>query len=400
VLDVVYNHLGPAGNYLSEFGPYFTSRHRTHWGDAMNFDGPGSAEVRRYVIDNALMWMRDYQCDGLRLDAIHAIVDDSARHILEQLADEVEAWSCHLRRPLFLIAESDRNDPRVVRHRDAGGYGIDAVWSDEWHHAVHAALTGERRGYYEDFGPLSMVAKAAKQAWVYDGLWSPHRRRVHGRSPAGLSGHHFVISVQNHDQVGNRAIGDRLSTLTTPGRLKVAAALMLTGPFTPMLFQGEEWGATAPFQYFTDHEDPELGKAVSMGRRSEFAAFGWDPAGIPDPQDPDTFSRSKLDWAQRSKDEHQEMESWYRQLIWLRRSHPELTDPRLEGVETSYDEGQQWLQVQRGRLVLAANLAPAERLLPVPAAISMLCTSDDSIMISENRLLLPPDSVALFEREK
>lgn len=397
VMDVVYNHLGPAGNYLSEFGPYFTSRHRTNWGDAVNFDGPGSAEVRRFVLDNALMWLRDYQCDGLRLDAVHAIADDSACHILEQLADEVDALSCHLRRRVFLIAESDRNDPIVVRHRDAGGYGIDAVWADEWHHALHAALTGERRGYYEDFGPLSMLAKAARQAWVYDGIWSPYRRRVHGRPPSGMSGHQFVVSVQNHDQVGNRAMGDRLTSLTSPGRLKVAAALMLTGPFTPMLFQGEEWAAASPFLYFTDHEDPDLGAAVSAGRRNEFAAFGWDPAEVPDPQDPDTFYRSRLDWAERTKDEHQEIESWYRKLVSLRRRHPELSDPRLAEIETSYDEADGWLIVRRGRLRLAVNLAPVERTLPVPADSSLLCASEDSIEVGRGRLSLPSDSAAIFE---
>ena len=399
VMDVVYNHLGPAGNYLSEFGPYFTPSHRTNWGDAVNFDGPGSAEVRRFVVDNALMWLRDYRCDGLRLDAVHAIADDSAFHILEQLSNEVEALSCHTRRPLFLIAENDTNDPRLARDREAGGFGMKAVWADEWHHAVHAALTGERGGYYEDFGPLSMVAKAARQAWVYDGVWSPHRRRVHGRSPAGLSGHQFVISVQNHDQVGNRALGERLSSLTTPGRLKIAAVLMLTGPFTPMLFHGEEWAAASPFQYFTDHEDAGLGKSVSAGRRNEFAAFGWDPAGIPDPQDPDTFTRSKLDWAERNKEEHQEVETWYRALISLRRTHPELSDPRLAEIETSYDEGGGWLIVRRGRLGVAVNLAGVDRVLRVPEGALLLCASSSSVAIRGEGLFLPPDSAAVFEGE-
>ncbi|MFP5488283.1 MAG: malto-oligosyltrehalose trehalohydrolase, partial [Acidimicrobiia bacterium] len=253
VMDVVHNHLGPAGNYLPEFGPYFSERHQTNWGPAINFDGPGSDEVRRYVIDNVVMWLRDYRIDGLRLDAVHAIVDDSARHLLEQLAAEVDALAATEGRPLFLIAESDLNDPSFVRSRDAGGYGLDAAWADEWHHALHAVLTGDRSGYYEDFGSLELLAKALRQAWVYDGTWSEHRGRHHGRSPVGLTGHQFVVCVQNHDQVGNRAVGDRLGEAVSPGRLKIAAALLLTSPFTPMLFQGEEWGAGTPFQYFTDH---------------------------------------------------------------------------------------------------------------------------------------------------
>lgn len=208
------------------------------------------------------------------------------------------ALSAHLGRNLFLVAESDLNDPKFVRTLDAGGYGLDASWADEWHHALHATLTGERSGYYEDFGSLALLAKALRQAWVYDGMWSPHRQRVHGRSPAGLPGDRFVVSTQNHDQVGNRAIGERSSALMSEGRLKIAAALLLTSPFVPLLFQGEEWAAGTPFQYFTDHPDPELGRAVSEGRRREFSYFGWEPQDVPDPQDPATYQRSKLDWSE------------------------------------------------------------------------------------------------------
>ena len=302
LMDVVYNHLGPAGNYLPEFAPYFSARHQTNWGDAVNFDGPGSDEVRRFVIDNARMWLRDYHCDGLRIDAVHAIVDDSATPILEALAAEVDALAAEVRRPLFLIAESDLNDPRFVRSRDAGGYGLAAAWADEWHHALHAALTGDVSGYYEDFGPLPLLAKALRQAWVYDGSYSPHRRRVHGRPPTGLSGRQFVVAAQNHDQVGNRAAGERATALMSDGRLRVAAALLLTSPFVPLLFQGEEWGAATPFLYFTDHSDPGLGRIVSEGRRHEFSSFGWDPRDVPDPQDPATFERSRLDWAELGKE--------------------------------------------------------------------------------------------------
>ena len=353
VMDVVYNHLGPAGNHLGRFGPYFTDRHATNWGDAVNFDGPCSDEVRAFVIDNARMWLRDYRCDGLRLDAVHAIKDESAVHILEELAVAVESLAAHEGRPLFLIAESDLNDPKFVRSREAGGYGLDASWADEWHHALHAVLTGERSGYYEDFGSLDLLAKALRQAWVYDGIYSPHRRRRHGRSPAGLSGHRFVVSVQNHDQVGNRAVGERLSALSSEGRLRIAAALLLTSPFVPMLFQGEEWGASTPFQYFTDHDDPELGRAVSDGRRGEFASFGWSPDDVPDPQAVETFERSKLDWSEPDRPPHATLLDWYRQLIRLRKSLPELTDGRTDRVEVSVD-GQR-LTFRRGRVTVMCD---------------------------------------------
>jgi maltooligosyltrehalose trehalohydrolase len=396
VIDVVYNHLGPAGNYLRDFGPYFSARHRTNWGEAVNFDGPGSDEVRRFVIDNALMWLRDYHCDGLRLDAVHAIVDQSATHILEELAVEVDALAAHTGRPLFVIAESDLNDPRFVRSRDAGGYGLDAAWADEWHHALHATLTGERTGYYEDFGPLPLLAKALRQAWVYDGAYSPHRQRVHGRAPAGLSGSQFVVATQNHDQVGNRAAGERASALMSDGRLRVAAALLLTSPFVPLLFQGEEWGATTPFQYFTGHTDPQLGRVVSRGRREEFSSFGWDPDSVPDPQDPATFERSRLDWTEPDSGCHADLLAWYRRLIALRRRIPALTDPRLGRVETECDPASGWLVVRRGPVVVAANLGERERAFPPGLTAELLAASDRRVEPAEHGLILPPDTVAIL----
>ena len=396
VMDVVYNHVGPAGNYSAEFGPYFTERYRTNWGDAVNFDGPDSTEVRRFVVDNTLMWLRDYHCDGLRLDAVHAIVDQSAVHILEEVGREVEAMSCHLQRPVFLIAESDLNEPRIVQSRDGGGFGLDAAWADEWHHALHATLTGERSGYYEDFGPVHLLAKALRQAWVYDGEWSEHRRRVHGRAPAGLRGYQFVICTQNHDQVGNRALGERLANLTSGPRLKVAAALMLTGPFTPMLFQGEEWAASTPFQYFTDHA-AELGRAVSEGRRREFAGFGWDPAGVPDPQARATFERSKLDWSEVSQPPHSEVLDWYRRLLALRRHIPALADPRLARTDVTFDENAGWLLVRRAEYLIAVNLGAALASLPVAQPARLLLSSSPSIRLDEGALNLPPDSVAILQ---
>ena len=255
LIDVVYNHLGPTGNYLAAFGPYFTNRYATPWGDAVNLDGPGSDGVRRFICDNALMWLRDYHADGLRLDAVHALIDTSSTNILEQLAAEVDALETTLGRHLVLVAETDQNDPRLVRGRESGGYGIDAQWSDDFHHALHVALTGERRGYYEDFEALRHLAEALEHAFVYRGAYSAHRKRVHGRSPEGLPNARFLHCMQNHDQVGNRARGERSSQLMSVGRLKIAAALVLMPPYVPLLFQGEEWGATAPFQYLKELED-------------------------------------------------------------------------------------------------------------------------------------------------
>lgn len=395
VLDVVYNHLGPAGNYLGRFGPYFSDRHQTNWGWAVNLDGPGSHEVRRFFVDNALTWLRDYHVDGLRLDAVHALVDESATHFLEQLAEEVAALSAHVRRPLFLVAECDLNDPRFVRSRDAGGFGLDSSWADEWHHALRSALTGDTSGYYADFGTVEHLAKALRQAWVHDGTWSPHRQRHHGRPPIGLDGTQFVVCTQNHDQVGNRAVGDRPSTNMSDGRLRIAAALLLTAPFTPMLFQGEEWGTTTPFQYFTDHDDPELGRAVSDGRRNEFSYFGWDPADVPDPQDRATFERSVLDWSEPDDEPHRSMLGWYRELIALRRRHACLSDPRLDHVHVETDPASRTLVVHRGSIDVVVNLgSEAHRF---PSGGHLLAASDPGVVSDDDAVTVPPDSVALVE---
>ena len=397
VLDVVYNHLGPEGNHLDRFGPYFTSFYATPWGQAVNFDQRGSDEVRRFVVDNALGWLRDYHVDGLRLDAVHAIVDTSATHVLELLATEVAELAACEGRPLWLIAESDLNDPRLVRSRDVGGYGIHAQWSDDFHHALHTVLTGEREGYYGDFGSLADLATALCSVWVYAGRWSTSRQRVHGRPPTGLPGWCFLGYLQNHDQVGNRAVGDRLGATVAPARLKVGAALYLTAPFVPMVFQGEEWAAASPFQYFTSHQDPELGRLVRQGRRSEFAAFGWHADEVPDPQEPSTFERSKLDWAELAKPHHAEMLAWYRQLISLRRSTPGLADGRLDRVAVRYDEVARWLVVERGQLRVAANLGTADVTLELGLATgaTVLLASDERIATGSGSVTLPPDSVAV-----
>jgi maltooligosyltrehalose trehalohydrolase len=400
LIDVVYNHFGPAGNYLPRFGPYQTHHYATPWGDAVNFDGRGSDEVRRLFCDNALMWLRDYHCDGLRIDAVHAIIDTSAIHFLEQLANEVAALERELGRRLVLIAESDLNDSRIVRARELGGYGIDAQWSDDFHHALHCVLTGERAGYYSDFGTIADLAKALRYVWVYDGRYSNHRGRQHGRSPAGLSGHHFLGYAQTHDQVGNRAKGERGSHLMNAGRLKIAAALVLTSPFVPMLFHGEEWGASTPFLYFSGHEDLELGRAVSEGRKREFAAFGWDPGDIPDPQARETFDRSKLDWSELDREPHRSLLQWHRDLIRLRAQMPELRDGRMDLMDVHFDESARWLTVARGRVTVACNLSPARQSVPIGGSHEqrIAMASDEGVAIASSAADLPPDSVAILVR--
>jgi maltooligosyltrehalose trehalohydrolase len=393
----VYNHLGPVGNFLSEFGPYFSDRHHTDWGAAFNFDGPASDEVRRFVVDNALMWIREYHFDGLRLDAVHAIVDQTPLHLLEQLGQEVEALGAELHRATFVIAESDLNDPRLVRSRAAGGYGLAAAWADDWHHALHTALTGERTGYYEDFGSLELLGKALRQAWVYDGEWSTHRQKTRGRKTADLASHSFVIAIQNHDQVGNRAAGDRLGALVGEGDLKAAAALLLTAPFTPMIFQGEEWAASSPFQYFTDHADPELGKAVREGRRREFAAFGWAPQTVPDPQDPASFNRSKLAWAEIADPFHRRMLEWYRGLIELRRGLPVPREASGAGIRVQVDQDARRLVFEREGISVRVNLGEGDWHSPIADADRVLMSSDPEIKTSGDSVCLPPSSVVILQ---
>jgi maltooligosyltrehalose trehalohydrolase len=366
VLDVVYNHLGPEGNYLGRFGPYFTDVYETPWGDAVNLDGPGSDEVRRFFIDNALMWLGEYGVDGLRIDAVHAFVDRSAVHFLEELAIRVAELEEATQRPLNLIAESDLNDPRLVWSRDRGGYGLDATWSDDFHHALHALLTGERDGYYADFGSIEDVATALTSVYVYDGRYSPHRRRSHGRPVEDVPGTRFLGYLQNHDQVGNRARGERIGHLIDSARLAIGAALVMTAPFVPRVFQGEEWNASTPFPFFSDHGDPAVAEAVRTGRRREFAAFGWSPDEIPDPQDPATFQSAKLDWAERDDPGHRELLGWYRSLIDLRRHAPDLTDGRLDRVDVEVHEERETLVMRRGRMVVGVNVSEHPRKLELP----------------------------------
>ncbi|WP_235916571.1 malto-oligosyltrehalose trehalohydrolase [Antrihabitans cavernicola] len=357
VLDAVYNHLGPSGNYLDRYGPYLAEGANT-WGRTINIAGAGAAEVRTYIIQNALRWFREFHIDALRLDAVHALVDDTAIHILEELAVETQRLSAHVRRPLTLIAESDLNDPKLISARSAGGYGLQAQWDDDLHHAIHAAVSGERQGYYGDFGSLSCLAHTMRHGFFHAGTYSSFRGRQHGRpidvrrTPASS----LIAYTCTHDQIGNRAIGDRPASYLDAGQLACKAALVLTSPYTPMLFMGEEWAASTPFQFFTSHPEPELAKATATGRKSEFEEHGWDTDDIPDPQDPETFLRSKLDWSELGDQPHAQLLDCYRRLIALRRERPELTDPWLPQLTVDYDEDHQWIVVRRGGLRLACNL--------------------------------------------
>ncbi|MET8654845.1 malto-oligosyltrehalose trehalohydrolase [Nocardia aurea] len=357
-LDVVYNHLGPSGNYLPRFGPYLTDGRNT-WGQSLNLDGPESGPVRRHIIDNALRWLRDFHIDALRLDAVHALVDRTATPLLAELATETAALAAHVRRPLTLVAESDQNDPRLLTPPAAGGYGLTGQWNDDLHHAVHTAVSGERQGYYADFGTLETLAKTLTHGFFHAGTWSSFRGRVHGRPidrsliPASA----LLAYTCTHDQIGNRAIGDRPSAYLDDGQLALKAALVLFSAFTPMLFMGEEWGARTPFLFFTSHTDPVIGAATATGRKAEFAEHGWSSDEVPDPQDLETFLRSKLDWTEPSRDGHARLLGCYRALLELRRTRPEITDPWLSHVEVDYDEDARWIAVRRGRLVLIGNLS-------------------------------------------
>lgn len=352
VLDVVYNHLGPEGNYLGRFGPYFTDRYRTPWGDAINFDGPDSDEVRRYFVENALYWITEYHVDGLRLDAVHAIYDFGARHILAELSAAVHAQGAALGRRAFVIAESALNDPRVVRDPDRGGWGLDAQWNDDFHHAVHAALTGERSGYYADFGDVALIAKALRERFVLDGGYSRHHRRHHGAPATDVPAERFVVAIQTHDQVGNRPRGERLAALVLFEAAKLAAAALLLSPYVPLLFMGEESGETNPFLYFVSHGDPVLLDAVREGRRRELE-WGANES-VPDPASEDTFRRSRIDWEAAERDPTRTaIGALYRDLLRLRATEPALRVGTAE-VAVRHDAEAPWVTL----LLTAAGAAP------------------------------------------
>ncbi|HEU5143554.1 MAG TPA: malto-oligosyltrehalose trehalohydrolase [Dermatophilaceae bacterium] len=376
-LDVVYNHLGPTGNYLARFGPYFNDAVTTPWGPAVNLDGDGSAEVRRWIIDNALRWLRDFHVDALRVDAVHELRDTSGRHLLAELADEVHALSRQLGRPLELIAESDLNDPSMVTATDEGGRGMDGQWADDVHHALHVALTGETQGYYADFaggceampeggGPLAVLAKTLREVFLHDGRMSSFRKSLWGKpvDRRATSGHQFVAYLQTHDQVGNRAIGDRIGHMLPAGLQAAGAALYLLSPFTPMIFMGEEWRASTPFRFFTSFDEHWLADAVRTGRRAEFASHGWRAQDVPDPQDPRTFQASILDWDELGVGEHGSTFEFYRRLIEIRRSEPDVASGDLMSTVVDFDEEARWLVMSRGRVQVAVNLAGEQRVVP------------------------------------
>jgi maltooligosyltrehalose trehalohydrolase len=397
LLDVVYNHFGPVGNYTGKFGPYLTEAHRTPWGGAVNLEEEWSDQVRRFFCDNALMWLRDYHIDGLRLDAVHAFVDRSAIHFLEQLSSEVAALSASLNRPLVVIAESDLNDPRLVIAREEGGLGMDAQWSDDFHHALFALITPESSGgYYSDFGKLSHLAKALEQSYVYDGRYSSFRNRVHGRPAADVPQSRFLGYIQNHDQVGNRAIGDRLHDVVGFDRARVAAAIVLLSPFVPMIFQGEEWAASSPFQYFADHEDPEMARLVAEGRRKEFAAFGWPPDSIPNPESPETFEHSKLNWNELSTGPHAEMYAWYRALIRLRRDSASLNNGEPGKTHVVCDEDAMTFVMTRGSVTLACNLGSKPYELQLPEGSHVALISRASSPQAKGKVTIATDSAVIL----
>ena len=382
-LDVVYNHLGPSGNYLSDFGPYFTPAHHTPWGEAVNYDHDGSQQVRAFVIDSALRWMRDFHIDALRLDAIHEIKDDAAAadppqpHVLAELSDAVAALSAELGRPLSLVAEADLNDVGVITPTDeqppakAPSLGMTAQWADDVHHALHARLTGETQGYYGDFAEAGAWAKAYGRAFLHNGTWSTFRERNWGAPvPEDTDPRRFVVFGSDHDQIGNRAVGDRPSTSLDDATLAATAALVLLSPYTPMLFMGEEWGTRTPFQFFTDHEEDDLARSVSEGRVREFAGFGWDADEIPDPQAAATVEASRLRWSELDEAEHARVLAWYQALTTLRRN----LDWSQRTAWPQVDEIDDVLMVTYDDIVVAANLSGQER--PAPALTTVLLSWD------------------------
>jgi len=396
-LDVVYNHLGPSGNYLPRFGPYLKPG-RSTWGDLINLDGDGSDPVRAYIIDNALMWFSEFHVDALRLDAVHALHDSSHTHLLAELSERAQALGVRLGRTLTLIAESDLNDPVMVTPRSSRGLGMDAQWDDDVHHALHAMLTGERQGYYCDFGTVAVLAKVLTEAFLHDGTYSSFRGRRHGQrvDRAAVPGYRFVVCLQNHDQVGNRAAGDRLPEVAPRPLLEVGAVLLLTSPFTPLLWMGEEWAASTRWPFFTSHPEPELSAATGPGRIEEFSDHGWDASQMVDPQDPAAFRESKLDWSELADAEHASMCVLYRTLLRLRRDESALSDPRLDSVRVDFDEAAKWLVVHRGSLRVVANLAQAPQYVPVGGREIVLITGSEQALLGVETTLMPARSAAVL----
>ena len=399
LLDVVYNHFGPEGNYLHSFGPYFTGRYHTPWGDAVNFDGEESDEVRRFFTENALMWLRDYHFDGLRLDAVHSIFDMSAVHILEELSRKVALLQEETGRPLVVIAESDLHDPRIIYPLERGGCSLSAQWNDDFHHVIHTLMTGETDGYYADFGNFSHMEKLYTEIFVYNGIYSRTRKKTYGRPVEGVEGDRFVVCIQNHDQVGNRARGERLSHLVPKEKLKTASLLLLTSPFVPLLFQGEEWAASSPFLYFTDHQDQGLAEAVRKGRRNEFREFGWKPEEVPDPQAEETFLDSKLHWEETREYFHSEILVWYTECLRVRKEILLKKDIPLADMRIETDEEMHTVSLFRGSTLTVANLSDSAKEISLPLKSSrwkVFLATDKNVRLSGESIMLPPWSGAFL----
>ncbi|MEU3019236.1 malto-oligosyltrehalose trehalohydrolase [Nocardiopsis sp. NPDC007018] len=396
LLDVVYNHLGPSGAYLPRFGPYFSGEN--DWGPSLNLDGPDSDPVRRLVLDGALDWLRHYHLDGLRLDAVHALRDDRAVPLLAELSAEVEALATGLGRPLSLVAESDRNDPRTVLAREAGGLGMTAQWSDDLHHALHVALTGENHGYYADFEGPSVLAETLRRVFWHDGTRSTFRGRGHGApvDTARLPGSRFLGYLGTHDQIGNRARGDRMGEHVSPGLLACGAALVLCSPYTPMVFMGEEWAATTPWPFFASFADPDLAEGVRRGRRREFAALGWAEEEVPDPMDPATRDSAVLDWTEPSREPHARVLEVHRALIALRRAEPELADPRLDRFRVDADRDGRVLTLHRGSLRLVCNLGDREAAVDLGAEPRAVVLDSGRATIEASTVTVPEESFAVL----
>jgi maltooligosyltrehalose trehalohydrolase len=398
-LDVVYNHLGPEGNYLSQFAPYFTDRYKTPWGMALNLDGPHSDHVRWFFLHNALQWIDELHIDGLRVDAVHAIVDASAQPFLQDLNVAVHARAQKLGRKVVSIAESDLNDPRVITPAHQLGLDFDAQWADDFHHSVHTLLTGEQDGYYQGFPPrVSNLARVYTTGYFYIGQYSEYRLRKYGQEPKTTSGAQFVISMQNHDQVGNRMLGERLTTLVSPQKVRLAAAAMIFAPFLPMLFMGEEYGETAPFQYFTSHGDPELIEAVRKGRHEEFDDFVWQ-GQPPDPHDEETFTRSRLNWTLLHHGEHAALRELYRLLLATRRETPALRSLDLKSVAARADDDKQVLLVRRwsgdDQVLLAFNFSEETQSVDAPDG-SWSAMIETGASFKEGQVTLAAHAFALF----
>lgn len=394
ILDVVYNHLGSEGNFLGKFGPYFTEKHKTPWGPAINYDGPECKHVRKFFIDNALMWLSDYHFDGLRIDAVHAIIDHSVTHFLKELSLAVKELEIKNKREFYLIAESNLNDPQIIYPYEKDGYGLDAQWSDDFHHTIHTLLTKEQGGYYVDFGKISQLKKVLQKGFAYTGDYSVFHQKNHGRPSSINEGRKFVSFIQNHDQVGNRARGERLNHLVSYDKFKIAALINLMSPFMPILFQGEEWAATTPFLFFCNHQDPEIVRATREGRQKEFS-LSHESQTIPDPEAEETFQKSKLNWDEVSQAEHQKILTWYRQLICIRKNHLSKTPDDLRKTIVNIEEEKNIMTLSYESLTVIINFSQIKQDVKFNDTHEIILESSLDVKRFEDKIILPAFSAII-----